>query len=474
MARAVHEPGFSLDSVDSRSLGFLKIMQRRYDVLLCDLTLRSEAGMELLREIRTRGDRTPALLLVNRALEPVVTNRAQTLTHATCRIVEELEVAELSRELRQVADRCAPTADDHEISISAVAEADSQTASEGRERGSSACTESAPVLLWKADANGQFTRFNRAWSRFVGRSDEKELGLGWTDALHADDAERFSRLYPEVLASRIEFTVDLRLCARDGDFRWIRMRGVPRFDSAGKFRGYIGSAFEIGDLKQGLEISEGRVRQLSRESENLESFVQAALHDLHEPLRTLEHDLQSFQGERAEQARQNVQRLQTLLRDLQDCQYVALPGERLEPIEMSQPLDWALQNLRAPIERSDARVTHDPMPVVRADSVQFARVLQNLIGNAIKFRREDSVMIHIGVTQSDGEWCFWVQDNGRGIDAEARQAIFEPFTRMERLDSESRGLGLTICKKIVERHGGRIWVQSSVGEGSTFFFTLPS
>jgi signal transduction histidine kinase len=148
-------------------------------------------------------------------------------------------------------------------------------------------------------------------------------------------------------------------------------------------------------------------------------------------------------------------------------------GEPLEPTDVTGPLEWALANLRGPMEEARAQFTYDSLPIVRADGTQLAQVLQNLIGNAIKFRRDVTTVIHLGVAQTPDEWRFWVQDNGIGIDLAFHDAVFEPFRRLRTSGDGGQGIGLTICKRILERHGGRIWVESELGKGSTFFFTLP-
>ena len=133
-----------------------------------------------------------------------------------------------------------------------------------------------------------------------------------------------------------------------------------------------------------------------------------------------------------------------------------------------------LDNLQVAIGESGAVVTHDPLPVVMADPTQLSQLFQNLIGNALKFRGERPPEIHVGAEQQGEEWLFWVRDNGIGIEAQYAERIFVIFQRLHTRDEyPGTGIGLAICKRIVERHGGRIWVESEPGEGSSFFFTIP-
>jgi chemotaxis family two-component system sensor kinase Cph1 len=144
------------------------------------------------------------------------------------------------------------------------------------------------------------------------------------------------------------------------------------------------------------------------------------------------------------------------------------------PVSVENLLQHILESLRGRIEESGAEITHDPLPVVWSDSVQLGLVLQNLISNAIKFRGEEPLKIHISCEKEEEMWLFAVHDNGIGIDMNYQDRIFEVFKRLHsRRKYEGTGIGLAICKKIVERHGGRIWVESEPGRGSTFKFTLP-
>jgi chemotaxis family two-component system sensor kinase Cph1 len=137
-------------------------------------------------------------------------------------------------------------------------------------------------------------------------------------------------------------------------------------------------------------------------------------------------------------------------------------------------LGRALFNLRAAMEETGALLTHDPMPTLPADEVQFGQLLQNLIGNALKFRSSDVPRIHIGAIESELDWQFEVRDNGIGIEPQYYERIFMVFQRLHNKgEYPGTGIGLAICKKVVERHGGRIWVESRPGAGSSFFFTLP-
>jgi len=146
----------------------------------------------------------------------------------------------------------------------------------------------------------------------------------------------------------------------------------------------------------------------------------------------------------------------------------------MEPTDLSVILASAIENLKISIQESGAQITSDALPTLRVDPMQFVLLFQNLLSNAMKFRGNSPPLIRVGATHRQGEWVFSVTDNGIGIDPEHAERIFMIFQRLHPRDRyPGTGMGLAICKKIVEQHGGRIWVESSLGKGATFFFTLP-
>lgn len=167
-------------------------------------------------------------------------------------------------------------------------------------------------------------------------------------------------------------------------------------------------------------------------------------------------------------------RMQTLINDLLAYSRVGTRGYSFELTDCETAFRRAIENLSLAIEDSRAHLTHDPLPTVTADGAQLVLLLQNLIGNAIKFRGEEQPRIHVSASRQGSEWVFSVQDNGIGFDPEFSDRIFLIFQRLHaRTEYGGTGIGLAIAKKIVERHGGRIWVESETGQGATFLFTIP-
>jgi signal transduction histidine kinase len=224
---------------------------------------------------------------------------------------------------------------------------------------------------------------------------------------------------------------------------------------------------------------------LERSNIELQQFASVASHDLFEPLRMvisflqllaqgysakLDKEAQEFIGFAIDGAR----RMQALINDLLAYSRLDVRGRLLEPMASEKALAAAIANLKVAIEESGATIAHDPLPRVKADDVQLTQVFQNLIANALKFRGATPPRIEVGVSRNDSEWTFFVRDNGIGIDPRDFDRVFVIFQRLHtRKEYAGTGMGLAICKKIIERHGGRIWVESGPGKGSTFFFTLP-
>lgn len=227
-----------------------------------------------------------------------------------------------------------------------------------------------------------------------------------------------------------------------------------------------------------------KAEQLTRSNAELEQFAYVASHDLQEPLRMVasytqllarryEGRLDSDADEFINFAVDGATRMQTLINDLLTLSRVGTRGGALEPANVEEILGTALHNLELTIGESHATVTHDALPDVVADAGQLVQLFQNLIGNAMKFHGEEPPRIHISAQRAGADWVFSVADNGIGVEPQYAQRIFVMFQRLHgREEFPGTGIGLAICKKIVERHGGRIWLETTKGGGATFLFTL--
>lgn len=242
---------------------------------------------------------------------------------------------------------------------------------------------------------------------------------------------------------------------------------------------------EIAERKRAEQHLAEQAKELARSNAELEQFAYVASHDLQEPLRMVANFTQllarRFGDKLDEDGREFVKfavdgalRMQKLIDDLLEYSRVRRRGKPFVPVDTGEALDQALFNLCNSIEETHAVVTRDPLPVVHGDTGQFVQLFQNLISNAVKFRGERRSEVHVSAVRKEDHWQFSVRDNGIGIDPAHAERIFIIFQRLHGYsDYPGTGIGLAICKRIVERHGGRIWVESQLGQGATFHFTVP-
>lgn len=223
---------------------------------------------------------------------------------------------------------------------------------------------------------------------------------------------------------------------------------------------------------------------LRQSNEDLRRFAYAASHDLQAPLRTITAHLQLLQRKIGARLSADelpslefpinaAMRMHQLVRDLLTYSQVSTNERKLEEVNCEEILADSLEDLNSEIKESGTVVTHDPLPTLMADPIQFGQLLSNLISNAIKYRREEEApRIHVGVRRDDAQWHFWVKDNGEGIPEEYQGDVFKLFRRLHGDDRPGSGLGLAICQRIVDHLGGRIWLESAPDKGSTFHFTV--
>jgi len=314
---------------------------------------------------------------------------------------------------------------------------------------------------------------------YIGRKRWEQPALNMTDADWERHRAQLDRREPF-------FDLEMERPGPDGNSVWVSLSGAPVFDEERRFRGYRGVGTDITERKHGQAVLRAAYDELARSNTELQQFAYVASHDLQEPLRMIGSYTQLLERRYGDKLDQDAHefmdfivdgatRMKQLIEDLLAYSRVGTRGKNLRPVQAQAVLDRVLINLRGAVEQSGAVITNDPLPEVSADDTQLAQLLQNLIANAIKFRKKDQApRIHVGLLDAGEEWRVSVADNGIGIEQAYFDRIFMVFQRLHTQDEyPGTGIGLAICRKVVERHGGRIWVESAFGEGSKFYFTLP-
>jgi|GEM_PF-3189396 len=350
--------------------------------------------------------------------------------------------------------------------------------------------EAADMGTWEFDPlDGRF-HWGPHCRELFGVPDHDDLEFRQAiDLIHPEDRERVNRAMQEAVspASDGKYDIEFRVVWPDGSVHWLLARGQAYFEDEGEGRRcthFFGTVMDITRRKEMELILEKAVAELRRSNRELEQFAYVASHDLQEPLRMvasyvqllarryrgrLDADADEFIGFAVDGAN----RMQQLINDLLNFSRVGRRSDPLRPVPMSEVMDRVLKTLRPAIEESGAAIEQGPLPTVLGDPVLLTQLVQNLVTNAIKFHGDEPPKVVVSAEPEDkNSWRFKVQDNGEGIDPQYFDKLFVIFKRLHARDQPGTGIGLATCKKIVEHHGGRIWVESEPGRGSTFLFTL--
>ncbi len=348
--------------------------------------------------------------------------------------------------------------------------------------------EAAPNAMIMSDPQGTMTLVNTRAETLFGYERDELLGNSIGILFHEKDRHGYMRTLAAIFAnpSARPNALGEELCGlhRDGSHFPIEVGLNPIETSEGVF--VLSSIADITDRKRSERALRERTEELARSNRDLEQFAYVASHDLQEPLRAVAGPLQLLQRRyegkldaRADEfighAVDGAMRMQSLIDDLLSYSRVGRAEDPRQFVQLGQALELALKNLALVVQETQAQVTHDPLPTVQGVATQLGLLFQNLISNAIKFRKKDQpVLIHVGAQSDAGAWRISVSDNGIGVAEQYFERIFVIFQRLHtRREYPGTGLGLALCKRIVEHHGGNIWVESKPPEGTTFFFTLP-
>jgi PAS domain S-box-containing protein len=331
---------------------------------------------------------------------------------------------------------------------------------------------------------GKITDVNEAAVKVTGVPREKLVGTDFAD--YFTEPEKAQEGYKRVFSEGFVTDYPLTIRHAEGRLTDVLYNASVYKDFRGNVLGVFAAARDVTALKRIEASLKENAAELARSNADLQQFAYVASHDLQEPLRTIGSFSQllsrRYQGKLDDDADEflgfivdGAMRMQTLINDLLAFSRVGTRGDSFAPTDCEEAFQSAVDNLKAAIDESGAVITHDPLPKLVADERQLIQLFQNLLGNAIKFRRpEVAPQIHIACKRQKGAWKWSIRDNGIGIDPKYFDRIFIIFQRLHgREEYAGTGIGLAICKKIVERHGGRMWAESESGSGSTFHFVIP-
>lgn len=335
------------------------------------------------------------------------------------------------------------------------------------------------------NVDGRYVFANSAMARIVGLAAASDvIGKAAIDFVHPDS----HALVKERIRRSLQYSepaplTEEKYIRADGTTTYMEVAAIPII-----YQGQKASQVMIRDItdrKKSEAILLEKTEALKKANKELEHFAYVASHDLREPLRKMSSFSQllagRYKGKLDEKADKYIwyivdgaKRMETLIEDLLNYSRLGRTDLALETTGAEDLVKQAISDLEEFLTENDTEITFDDLPIIQVNPVQFEQLIRNLIHNAVKFRGADKPCVHISALKKDGFWVFSVKDNGIGIDPEQSERIFRIFQRIHtREEYSGTGIGLAVAKKIVERHGGRIWVESEPGKGSTFYFTIP-
>ena len=347
--------------------------------------------------------------------------------------------------------------------------------------------ELATAGIAHVDLSGRFMKVNRRLCEILGYGEQELIGRPVKEISHPEDRNLTDSQRMRVRSGeKPSVRFEKRYLRKSGAIVWVDLSVALACDASGVPQYEIALFDDITERKKAEAALREAHEELKRSNAELEQFAYVASHDLQEPLRMVSSYTQLLMRRYGDKLDGDAKdftafivdgatRMKQLIEDLLAYSRVGTRDKNFKPVDAESSLKRALTNLRAAIQDSGATVTQDKLPTIPCDEVQLAQLFQNLIGNALKFRKPDvAPAVHVGAAEQGAEWEFMVRDNGIGIEPQYFERIFMVFQRLhDKGEYPGTGIGLAIVKKVVERHGGRIWVQSQPGAGTTFHFTMP-
>lgn len=343
--------------------------------------------------------------------------------------------------------------------------------------------ETANEGIMIGDTSGIITFVNAKMEEMLGYSAKELLG---TDGLFLIDKNDLGIANKQIEDRKIGIKEEYerKFIQKNGEEIWTIVSATPLKDKYGEHIGNLSMITNITERKKAENNMEIALEELKRSNQELERFAYITSHDLREPLRMITSFLQLLQKRYEDQLDQDAnefigyavdgaKRLDVMTNDLLQYSKITNKKREFRPINFEDVLDHALTNLKVQIEENNAVITHDPLPTINGDEYLKIQLFQNIIGNAIKYRSQETPKIHISVIKEPTQYLFSIKDNGIGMSPKHLDQIFTIFKRLHnREEYEGTGIGLAIAQKIIHQQGGEIWAESKLGKGSTFYFTI--
>jgi PAS domain S-box-containing protein len=345
--------------------------------------------------------------------------------------------------------------------------------------------DNIPNLAWMADASGWIFWYNKQWYDYTGTTLDEMQGWGWQKVHHPDYVDSVTEEWSTKLLEGEPYDNIFPLKGKDGDYRWFLTRITPIRDEYGKVQRWFGTNTDVTERKDIEDNLQTTMDELKQSNKELEQFAYITSHDLREPLRMITSFLQLLERRYNDQLDQDAnefirfavngaKRLDTMTNDLLKYSQISNKNREAIPVNFEHVLEHALENLKVQIEENNAIITHDSLPTIVGDEELKVQLFQNIIGNAIKYRSQETPKIHISAVKEKNQYLFSIKDNGIGMSHKHLEKIFTIFQRLHTNEEyEGTGIGLAIAQKIVHQQGGQIWAESEPGKGTTFYFTIP-
>jgi len=357
--------------------------------------------------------------------------------------------------------------------------------------------DAMPQIVWGARPDGVFDYYNRRWYEFTGRPEGPGGDGSWSDVVHPDDQKESLARWHAAIRSGHAYEIEYRLKTKEGQFRWYLTRALPVRTSDGVITRWFGTCTDIDKRKRTEDQLRSSAMLLGQSNRELEQFATIASHDLQEPLRKIQAFAECLREEEAatlssggrdylDRIQNAASRMTSLVADLLEFSRVSSKGKGFSPVNLNEVISGVVSDLETRLSQTGGRVEILDLPTVASDPIQMRQLLQNLIGNALKFHRKHEPPVVrvsaeiIGAVDEGGRGMtggvcrLSVADNGIGFDEKYLDRVFTIFHRLHgRGEYEGNGIGLAICRRIAERHGGAITAHSTPGNGATFIVTLP-